>query len=121
VGGKIGVLVRNTLLNSTPPPLQRSSMARTRSSALHSVVDALHVAASTRVPVPVPGAADPRRGLDTEHVEPRPHRPVHAVEPGEPGPDDDEIPRRPRTVLFAARCPASGTVLHALSLVRRVR
>jgi len=49
------------------------------------VVDALDVAASARVAVPVPGAADVVGALDPDRGEAEPAETVEQVEPGEAG------------------------------------
>ena len=60
------------------------------------VVDALDVAARTRVAVPVPGAADVVGALDHLRREPEASQAVEHVQPGEPGTHHDDVDVRCR-------------------------
>src|SRR5690242_17305846 len=69
------------------------------------IVHTFDVAARARVAVPVPGAAHVGSGLDRGHREARRGGPVHGVEPGEPGADDDDIADLGHdTALWCAGC-----------------
>ncbi len=64
------------------------------------VVDTFDVAARTGIPVPVPGAADARRRLDSQHRQALRQTAVHRIQPGEPGTDHNHV--RVHTDAFTA-------------------
>jgi hypothetical protein len=55
------------------------------------VVDALDIAARPGIPVVEPGPAESRGALEAAHAHTACAEPVHGVETGDPGSDDDHI------------------------------
>ncbi len=75
---------------------------------------ALRIEARARIPVPIPGAADARAGLEHAHLEAELAQPVELVEAGHAGTDDDDVEVHGRRRPGAGACLLRGG--HSLSL-----
>src|SRR6266481_2536484 len=65
------------------------------------ILHAFDIAATPRVAVPVPGAANPATGLEGAHSEAEFTQAINRVEPADPGADDDRIEIRGHLRRFA--------------------